>query len=63
MRAIAIALSLSLTAAAAAQAANPAVPRDTRLIDAVKSGNSAAVADFGAPNKVVAAKVGDCAQL
>ena len=44
MRAIAIALSLSLTAAAAALAANPAVPRDTRLIDAVKSGNSAAVA-------------------
>jgi ankyrin repeat protein len=44
MRAIAIALSLSLTAAAAAQAANPAVPRDTRLIDAVKSGNTAAVA-------------------
>jgi hypothetical protein len=27
------------------------------------SGSSAAVADFGAPNKVVGAKVGDCAQL
>jgi ankyrin repeat protein len=31
-------------AAVAAQAAAPAVPRDTRLIDAVKSGNSTAVA-------------------
>jgi ankyrin repeat protein len=30
--------------AAFAQAANPAVPRDTRLIDAVKSGNSTAAA-------------------
>src|SRR5688500_2730795 len=43
MRATAIAIFLLLTAAAA-QAANPAVPRDTRLIEAVKSGNSTAVA-------------------
>ena len=43
MRATAIAICLAL-AATVVQAANPAVPRDTRLIDAVKSGNSTAVA-------------------
>ncbi len=43
MRALAIAVSLTL-AAAVAQAAGPAVPRDTRLIDAVKTGNSTAAA-------------------
>ncbi len=39
MRALAIAVSLTL-AAAVAQAAGPAVPRDTRLIDAVKTGDT-----------------------
>ena len=43
MRATAIAIGLML-AVTAAQAAGPAVPRDTRLVDAVKAGNSAAVA-------------------
>ena len=41
MRATALAIALTLTAAVA-QAAGPAVPRDTRLIDAVKSGNATA---------------------
>ena len=41
MRAIAIAACLTLMASAA-QAANPAVPRDTRLVEAVKAGNTAA---------------------
>jgi ankyrin repeat protein len=43
MRALAIAVSLTFVMAAA-EAAGPAVPRDTRLIDAVKSGNSTAAA-------------------
>ena len=43
MRALTIAVSLTL-AAAVAEAAGPAVPRDTRLIDAVKAGNATAAA-------------------
>ena len=43
MRATAFAIFLVL-AATAAHAAGPAVPRDTRLVDAVKAGNSAAAA-------------------
>ena len=43
MRATVVAIVLTL-AAAVAQAAGPAVPRDTRLVDAVKAGNSAAAA-------------------
>src|SRR5687767_3522287 len=43
MRALAIAVALTLTAAVA-EAAGPAVPRDTRLIDAVKAGNATAAA-------------------
>ena len=42
MRVLATAICLTL-AAAAAQAAGPGVPRDTRLVDAVKAGNTAAV--------------------
>ena len=41
MRVTAIAIVLTLTATAA-RAAGPAVPRDTRLVDAAKAGNSAA---------------------
>ena len=41
MRATAIAIVLTL-AATAAHAAGPAVPRDTRLVDAAKAGNNAA---------------------
>jgi ankyrin repeat protein len=43
MRATVIAIGLTL-AVTVAQAAGPVVPRDTRLVDAVKAGNSAAVA-------------------
>ena len=43
MRALAIAVSLTF-GVALAEAAGPAVPRDTRLIDAVKAGNSTAAA-------------------
>jgi uncharacterized protein len=45
MRATAIAVGLMLTVTVA-QAAGPVVPRDTRLIDAVKSGNSTAIASL-----------------
>ena len=45
MRATAIAICL-IVAGAAAEAAGPAVPRDTRLIDAIKAGNSAAAASL-----------------